>query len=86
MKDITNIHISGTISNTIYLFARNYGANITKLRGKIYSAEITDSSELIRDFVPVVRKIDNTAGMYDKVSKRFYTNAGSGEFITGPEI
>lgn len=33
------------------------------------------------EFIPCVRKSDNKPGMYDTVSKTFYTNAGTGEFI-----
>ena len=43
--------------------------------------KIWDNSILKRDFVPVVRKSDNKPGMYDRVTKQFFTNAGTGEFI-----
>lgn len=33
------------------------------------------------NFLPCVRKSDNKPGMYDTVTKTFYTNAGTGEFI-----
>ena len=38
------------------------------------------------NLVPVRRVSDNTIGMYDQENKRFYTNAGTGEFIAGPEL
>lgn len=42
---------------------------------------------LVRNFIPVVRKIDNVAGMYDTVEGKFYGNAsGQGAFKTGDEI
>ena len=39
------------------------------------------SLEGVMNLVPCVRKSDSKPGMYDTVSKTFYTNAGSGEFI-----
>ena len=41
---------------------------------------------LIGDFVPCYRKSDDTIGMYDLVSNQFFTNAGSGYFVKGPDI
>ena len=47
------------------------------LYGKIYSIEFVGKAK----FIPCVRKSDSKPGMYDTVSKTFYTNAGTGEFI-----
>ena len=44
---------------------------------KVYSLK----SDGFINLIPCVRKSDNKPGMYDTVSKTFYTNAGSGEFI-----
>ncbi|MDO4978751.1 MAG: hypothetical protein Q4E47_01175 [Candidatus Saccharibacteria bacterium] len=55
-------------------------------RGKVYSCKIWDGRELVRNFVPVVRKIDNKPGMYDTVNDIFYVNKRSGEFTYGEEI
>ena len=46
-----------------------------------YSVRISKGGTPIRNFVPCVRKSDSKPGMYDTVSKTFYTNAGTGEFI-----
>ena len=81
MKDISDVHITDTISNTIYIGARHYGSNITKMQGKIYSAEITNNTDTVADFIPVLQ--DGQAGMLDKVNKVFYPNAGTGTFSTG---
>lgn len=40
-----------------------------------------DDGTLVRNFVPVY--VNGKAGMYDKVNKEFYDNAGTGTFITG---
>lgn len=38
------------------------------------------------DLYPCYRKSDNEAGMYDVVNRVFYSNAGSGTFLIGPEV
>lgn len=71
------------LSNTLYIFGANVNGSISFVPPdcRIYEAQITNGSALVRDFVPVVRKSDNKPGMYDRVSKQFFTNAGTGEFI-----
>ena len=41
---------------------------------------------LVRNFIPAKRNSDNVLGLYDLVNNVFYTNAGSGTFIAGPEV
>ena len=53
---------------------------------KLYSCKIYDNGTLIRDFYPCVRRADNVVGLWDRVNKTFYTNAGSGTFTAGAEI
>lgn len=81
MKDITDIHISGTIGNTVYLFARHYGSTITTMKGKMYCAEITNGQNIVATYIPAFK--DGAAGMLDKVNNVFYTNAGTGTFVCG---
>ena len=53
---------------------------------KIYYFQIYDNDILVRDFIPVLDK-DGVPCMYDKVEERkFYYNAGTGQFIAGPVI
>ena len=52
----------------------------------IYRATFNRGGTYIRDFVPCYRKSDNKPGMYDLVTKVFFTNAGNGEFAIGPDI
>jgi hypothetical protein len=47
-----------------------------------YSCQIYDNGTLVRDLIPCKNK-EGEAGMYDKVNKVFYGNAGTGTFITG---
>lgn len=48
---------------------------------KTYSSKMIKNGVVIQNLIPCVRKSDSKPGMYDTVSKTFYTNAGSGEFI-----
>lgn len=48
---------------------------------KLYNHQIYQSGSLVRDFIPVKRKADNKPGLYDKISRKFFTNKGTGEFI-----
>ena len=67
------------------LFALNTGSVVPCKNTKIYSCKLYDNDVLVRDFIPVLDK-DGTPCMYDKVEKKFYYNAGTGQFIAGPMI
>ena len=53
---------------------------------KYYLCQIWENDVLVCDFVPCYRKSDNEPGMYDLVSRTFFTNAGTGEFTVGPDV
>ena len=67
----------------LYIFAWNNNGSAqyihTKLR--LYSLVFKNGGSISANYVPCVRKSDSKPGMYDTVSKTFYTNAGTGEFI-----
>ena len=69
----------------IWLNAAN-GGDKSNSHLKIKSCMIWQNGVLTKHFVPCYRKIDNVAGLYDVAGDIFYTNAGTGEFIVGPEI
>lgn len=50
---------------------------------RIYSCKFSEAGELKVNLVPCYRKSDGEIGLYDKVNDKFYTKAGSGEFIKG---
>ncbi len=52
---------------------------------KLYYFQIYDNDVLLRDFIPVLDG-NGTPCMYDKVERKFYYNAGTGQFIAGPVI
>lgn len=73
----------------IFLFAGNT-ANGTPSQImsdlKIYSFQLSENGVLSLDFLPCYRKSDGEIGMYDTVSKTFYTNAGTGTFLKGADV
>lgn len=50
------------------------------LIGKVYSFKLYESDIIIRNMIPSKRKSDNVIGMYDMVSRQFFTNSGTGSF------
>ena len=68
---------------TVKLFTRGDtpGISSSNTHARIYNAKIKVLDVLTSDFIPCIRKSDNKPGMYDTVTKAFFTNAGTGEFI-----
>lgn len=84
---VSNSYTNATFQtpNNLYLFASNNGGVASWLSNlKVYSCQIYDNDVLIRDYVPVIDS-NNNAGLFDKVSKYFIANAGSGSFTAGAE-
>ena len=74
-----------TMTANMLLFHEEGAANLWG-KVRLYSATIYNNGELVRDFVPCYRKSDNVAGLWDMVSKTFFTNKGSGTFVVGEPI
>ena len=49
---------------------------------RMYSVD----SQLIHNLIPVERQSDNELGLYDTITDKFYTNAGTGTFVKGNYI
>ncbi len=72
-----------TITQPILMFAyNNAGTPVKATNMKISACKMYNGNTLVRDFIPVL-DWDDVACMYDKVSDRFFYNAGTGEFLTG---
>ena len=54
--------------------------------GRIYHAQISEGTGIVANLIPVMRNSDSKVGMYDTVTRQFFTNAGTGEFIAGPRF
>lgn len=70
----------------IPLFAQRASAVDRWSIAKLYSCKMYNNDTLVRDFVPVKRISDNVYGLWDKVNKVFYKNAGTGAFTGGPTV
>ena len=79
--------IDGQIGQkSLRVFARpGSGWSSSIFAGKIYSFKITNAITRL-NLVPCYRKSDGEIGMYDTVSKTFYTNAGKGTFLKGADV
>ncbi len=77
-------YVTFTAPRSMWLFAINRGNLSVDLRAdcvQLCSCKIWDSDNLVRDFIPCYRKSDNKPGMFDLVTKTFFTNLGTGEFL-----
>ena len=86
--DTVTTTYSGSLTTPTNLYIGYAGSirgisGIENLQGNIYSCKIWNNETLVRDFIPM--KIRTEVGMYDTVSGQFFTNAGEGEFVAGPE-
>ena len=69
----------GPVNTNLHLFIR---ANLKQgFAGKILGFQADRSGETILNLVPALRSIDGKPGMLDTVSKKFYVNQGTGEFL-----
>lgn len=85
LKTHTNQSFSAGYS--LFVFNINTAGNTTgsfKTFAKLYFFIIYDNGTLVRDFIPA-KTVADEVGLYDKVFKQFYRNAGTGTFTAGPE-
>ena len=79
----TTTKYQGEIYNKFYLFGiePNYKSpsGLRLGRCKVYI-----DNTLVRDMIPV--RVGQVGYMYDKVSRTFFANAGSGSFTLGPDV
>lgn len=86
-----NVNIENVnIGLSPYLFAENQNGEAKwKSAIKLHYCKIYSKSGssyiLERYFIPVINKATNEVCLYDRVSKTFFLNQGSGAFIAGPE-
>ena len=75
-----------TSPRTIYIYGINRGGNNkTLMSTKIERFKIKENGVVVRDMIPVLDE-NNIPCMYDRVSRQFFYNAGTGNFIAGPVI
>lgn len=75
--------------SNLYLFAVAINSsgelNSTLMTGSLWYCKLWDNGTLVRDFIPCYRKSDSVVGLYDLVTKTFYTNSGTGTFSKGAD-
>lgn len=80
---------SGAWADTLplFLFAmNNNGTYQTGASFKIHKCNIFSDTTLVRQFVPCYDKQSLEIGMYDTISRTFFTNSGTGTFTKGNDI
>lgn len=85
-KTVSFSQLSFTSSYNLVLFSVNTGGTVDtrRISGKLYSCKIYDNDQIVRNFIPC-KNPSGIVGLYDVVNSQFYSNAGTGEFIAGPE-
>ena len=53
---------------------------------RLYHCKMWTDGELVRDFIPAQRDSDSKIGLYDSVSKTFFTDANGGNFTGGNPV
>lgn len=79
---------TATTGQTLYLFAMHAEWNSIPndcCDCDVQYCKIYDGDTLVRDYIPSADP-DDVACLYDKVTKAFYYNKGSGLFVAGPEV
>lgn len=75
-----------SMSLPIYIGADNNNSTASSItQMKIFAASAYENDQQIRNFIPC-KNSDGIIGLYDTINKVFYSNAGSGSFVAGPEL
>ena len=74
-------------TNDLFIFADDAKGTAKYFSSaKMYSCKIINNGSVVRDYIPAKRNSDGVVGLYDLISKTFFTNAGTGTFTAGSEI
>lgn len=72
---------NAALSSNLWLLFNN-----SSVKGNIYLFKVWDNGKLIRDYIPVRSKADNTVGLYDLVENKFYTSPNGIAFKGSDEV
>lgn len=61
-----------------------FGYNTSVGATKIYELKVYESDVLVLDYIPI--RVGSVGYMYDKVSGQLFGNAGTGDFVIGPDM
>lgn len=75
-----------SVSYNLVLFANNRSGSISEMsEANWYPCKIYQNGILVQDLQPCINA-SGEVGLYDLVYGTFYPNAGTGDFIAGPEV
>jgi hypothetical protein len=78
--------ITVTYDYPLYIFAgNNKGTPYNHYCGKLWSLEISQLDEIVRQFVPVYNKNEGHYALYDKINEELYFSESDEDF-TGPKV
>ena len=69
-------------SHNMYIFSINSNSIADLAPVRLYSYKIYDNNTLVRDYIPVIDSSERPC-LFDKVSRKYYYNQGTGEFLWG---
>lgn len=83
--NIYNLNMSGSLlenPTTLKFFARGDEKNNATDGNCLGNITIkNEENKIVGNFIPCKRKIDNVIGMYDTVTKKFFTKSGEGNLL-----
>lgn len=71
---------------SIRVFGANAWTGSLNSKCRIYSLQITQGSEIIRDFIPMYQISTDTYGLWDRVTEEFYTSPNGVKFTGGERV
>lgn len=80
-EEVSFSYVYSVPNANVFLFGNNISQ---KSANAIKRAKLIVNDVLVRDFIPC--KHNNEYGLYDLVSKQFFTNQGTGAFTGGPVV
>ena len=83
VSDTGTYSTSNVPTTTMYMFLDRANRTTTFSTFKIYYCIIYNGSTKVRHFIPCVRNSDSMPGLFDLVTKAFYYNGTSSNWLTG---
>ena len=86
-KPVTNTNLQNyRIYNNKKISLLGSAVIYRRIKAKLYSIKLYNNDNVVFDGIPARRKSDNVIGLYDTVTNTFFTNAGTGIFVAGPDV
>ena len=88
LHTLTTTNNSFSNNLNLYIFGINNNGSLIAFSDttKLYSCKIYDGTTLIRDYIPMYQISTDTYGLWDRVTKEFYTSPNGVEFTGGARV